>query len=55
MECLLRTIVRTDQSTRFKDYILQVCSLRKDSQSAAVEHLVKSVLSDLDTMNARYI
>ena len=54
----MREIVRTDQSTLFKDYILQVCSLRKDSQFAAVEHRVKSTLSatlsDLHTMDARH-
>ena len=50
----LRAVVRTGQSTPFKDYILQACSLQKDSQSAAVEHRVKSALSDLHVMDARH-
>ena len=50
----MRAIVRIDQSTPFKDDILRVCSLWKDSQSAAVEHRVKSALSDLHAMDARY-
>ena len=50
----MRAIVRTDESTSFKDYILQVFSLRKDSQFAAVGHRAKSARSDLHAMDARY-
>ena len=50
----MRAIVRTDESTSFKDYILQVFSLRKDSQFAAVGHRAKSARSDLHAIDARY-
>ena len=50
---IVRTVNRPNK-TAFKDFILKVCDLRRDSWAEEVEFRVKSAISDLHASDARY-
>ena len=50
---MVRILNRSDK-TAFKDFILKVCDLRRDSWAEEVEFRVKSAISDLHASDPRY-